>query len=220
MSQPPYPPGQPSGPQPGWGPQPGPGQTPGGYPGQGGYPPSGGYPQQPGYGQYGQTGQVGPFGQSPQYGYPGGYGPPAPPPRKSPLPWLLAGGGVLVIAAAVVLILTLTSGSDTSTPQAVAEATVSAINDRDADRLVEISCEKYKSRVQKDLLPTDDPDVKGVKVELVDVSQDGDKATAQIKLTRNGAPSKDVTPKVNLDFVKENGDWKFCGFDVNVGRDN
>ncbi|HET9140497.1 hypothetical protein [Actinophytocola sp.] len=208
MSQPPYPPGPPNGPQPGYGYQPGPGQVPGGYPGQGGYPQTGGYPQQPGYGQYGQPGQ---YGQTPQYGYPGGYGPPVPPPRKSPLPWILAGGGVLVIAAAVVLILTLTSGSDTSSPQAVAEAVVSAVNERNPDKIAALSCEEYKDDARISLEGGPQSADSQVHVELRGVEQKGDdKAEATVHLT--GSKVRAANGDFKLLLVKENGDWKFCGF--------
>lgn len=79
-------------------------------------------------------------GQAGHFGQPGDAVPP-PPPRKSKLPWVLAGGGVLVIAIAVVLILTLTGGPDTATPRSVADAAVQAVNKKDVTALRAVLCD-------------------------------------------------------------------------------
>jgi hypothetical protein len=236
MSQPPQQPGPYGGQQPGWGQQPGPGQQPGGYPQQGGYPPPGGYPQQGGYphtgpqpqqqpGGYGPYGQPGQYGQHPQYGQPGGYPPQDYGRKKSPLPWILAGGGVVVIAAVVVLILVLTGGPDTSSAQGVAQAVVEAANNKDADRIAELSCQKYKDDVadiKKEIDPAADPDtpeeLKGITVsfELGNVQENGDKASADVKIKFANVPERakgflqDTTGEMEL--LKEGGKWTFCGF--------
>lgn len=220
MSQPPYQPGPYSGQQPGYGQQPGPGQVAGGYPGQAGtpgYPPSGGYPQQGGYQQFGSTGQ---YGQTPQYGYPGGYGPPpgAGRPRNAK-PWLFAGGGVLVIGLAVVLILVLTSGSDTSSARGVAEAFVSAANSKDADKIVELSCKKYKDQAKTIKRAIDPPagelSQATIKYSLIDVKENGDKATAEIGLKIDNVPDdvkRGLPSSAKISLLKEDGNWTFCGF--------
>lgn len=102
---------QPGQPQPGYGQQPGqPGQY-GQQPGYGQQPPPGAYPGQPGQpgdtGQFAQQpgfpGQAGPYGQ-PGFGEQPGYGqPPAGPKKKSPLPLILGGLAVLLVAAVAVL---------------------------------------------------------------------------------------------------------------------
>ncbi|MCA1845883.1 MAG: hypothetical protein LC792_22380 [Actinobacteria bacterium] len=233
MTQPPQQPGPYGGQQPGYGNQPGPGQQPGGYPQQGGYPQGGGYQQPGGYPQTGpqpqaQPGGYGPpgqYGQPPQYGYPGAYGPQGGGRRKSPLPWILGGGGLLVIGAVVVLILVLTGGPDTSTAQGVAKAVVSAANDKDANKIAELSCNEYKNDVKKikeRIDPASDPDTpqeyKNITVtyELGDVKETGNNATADVKIRFNNVPTelKDRLGESNgrMTLVKESGKWTFCGF--------
>ncbi|GAA2677069.1 MULTISPECIES: hypothetical protein [Actinosynnema] len=119
----------------GW--QPGHGQPPHGRPGHGqapdapqpGHGRAGGAPQ-PGYGQPG-LGQFGAPHGHPGFAQPPGLAPPAgfaqypgfaqhggvPPRKKSPLPWVLAGVGALVVAGVVagVALFTGDDGSDTAT---------------------------------------------------------------------------------------------------------
>jgi hypothetical protein len=215
MSQPPQQPGPYGGQQPGWGQQPGPGQQPGGYQQQGGYPQSGGFPQQGGYpqtgpqsqqqpGGYGQYGQAGQFGQQPQYGQPGAYGPQGYGKKKSPMPWILAGGGVVVIAVAVVLILVLTGGSDSSNPRSVAEQAVKAINDRDVEAARAVDCNQGGSMGDFDIneVPQD------LRAELTgDVTEEGDRATAPIKMTVQG-----TSISGNMILQKRDGAWCVSDF--------
>ncbi|MFC4531271.1 DUF2510 domain-containing protein [Sphaerisporangium dianthi] len=86
--------------------------------------PAGAYGQQGG--PYGQPGPYGAPGAQQQWGVPGGtaqlpvpeFGPQGPPPRKkSPLPWVL-GGGAVVILVVVALVLGLTFANRGSTPSA------------------------------------------------------------------------------------------------------
>jgi hypothetical protein len=238
MSQPPQQPGPYGGQPPGYGYQPGPGQQPGGYPQQGGYPQPGGYQQPGGYppagpgpqpspGGYGPYGQPGQYGQQPQYGYPNAYGPQGGGSgRKSVKPWIFAGGGVLVIAAVVVLILVLTSGPDTSTARGVAEAVVNAANDKDAGKIANLSCKRYKDKqaqIKEQIDPAADPntpsELKGISVSftLSDVKESGDSATATVAIKFSNVPAalkselKDASGKMALQ--KEDGKWTFCGFD-------
>lgn len=233
MSQPPQQPGQWGG-QPGWGQQPGPGQQPGGYPQQGGYPQSGGYPQQ---GGYPQTGPQQPYGQPGQYGQPQGYGQPGyggyPPKKKSPMPWLLAGGGVLVVGIAVVLIIVLTGGADTSSPQGVAQAAVDAYNDKDVNAIKDVACSATKAEIDKTLSSAglnpsgDSSENVEATAELGEVKQDGDnKATAQVKFTVTSVPDdmkeyvkEGQTATQSIGMEKENGDWCLASFG-NVGSDS
>ncbi|HEU5474817.1 MAG TPA: hypothetical protein VFV67_29590 [Actinophytocola sp.] len=219
MSQPPYQPGPYGGPPPGYGQQPGPGQVPGGYPGQPGYPPQGGYPQQAGYPQYGPPGQ---YGQQPQYGYPTGYGPGRP---RTAKPWLFAGAGVLVLGVAVALILVLTNGSDTSTARGVAEEFVAAANDKDTARIVEISCEEWKAReksIRNNIDPKSDKLSNAtITFSVVKVTEDGDRATAEIGLKVDNVPEdvqRTVPDTAPISLLKENGNWTFCGFGSGSGR--
>lgn len=218
-------PGQP-GQQPGqFGQQPGYGQQPGGYPPppqgfpqggqQPGYgPPSGGFaqPGQPGPGQppYGQPGQYGPYGQQPGYGQPGGFGDPygAPPRKKSPLPWILAGGGVAVIALVVVLVLTLGGGGNSS-PQDAAESFATALSNQDYDKLRSLTCAKDQKEID-DLRKSFDPDeiskqldesLEGLPPELRERVQKMQEAAKNIKIVasvKNVAEKDDTHADVTI----------------------
>jgi hypothetical protein len=214
MSQPPGPYG---GQPPGYGQQPGPGQQPSSYPQQGSYPPPGGHPQHPG-----GYGQQGPYGPPPSYGQPPG--PHDGGKRKSSLPWLLGGAGVLVIGGVVALILVLTSGADTSSPQGVAEAAVKAANAKDVDAIVDLSCQELKDKkdkIREDIDPAADPNTpdefKNVTFTftLDKVEQQGDdKATANVKVAFQNLPAemKDLMPTtVKLNLTKESDQWRYCG---------
>jgi len=245
MSVPPQQPGpygqqpDPYGQQPGqFGQQPGYGQQPGGYPPpppgvpQGGQPqpgygpPPGAYGQppqgQPGYGQqpYGQQGQ---FGQ-PQYGQPGGFPPPyGAPKKKSPLPWILAGGGAVAIGVVVVLLLTLGGGS----PKSTAETVVAQLNKGssvDIDAIRKVTCQKDLSKMddfKKDLEKIDpskvDDKFKNIKptYTLGEVTESGDTAEAKVELKYSNVPEdmKDFIKDRSdtLKMIKEDGDWKVCG---------
>lgn len=62
--------------------------------------------------------------------------------RRSPLPWILLGGGVWVVAGIVVLVVVLTGGSDAgSGPRDVAAKAAAAIGDNDIDRLRDLACD-------------------------------------------------------------------------------
>lgn len=241
--------GRPPG-QSGW--QPGPGQQPGGYPPpaqgfpqggqQPGYgPPPGGYPQHPGQGQ--PAGQPGyglpphglpphglqPYGQpdqfhQPGYGQPGGFGGPyGAPPRRNPLPWILAGAGVLVIGVVAVLVFTLGGGGAKGT----AEAVVAEMNkgaDADIDNIRGLTCKKdlgELDRLKESLdpaagaadVPEEFKDIKA-KFTLGEVTESGDTAQAKITVAYTGVPEelkeflKDKSD--TLKMVKEEGDWKVC----------
>lgn len=140
MTQPPY--GQDPYGQPGYGGQPSYGNDPG-QPQYGQQPGYGQQPQygqqQPGYGEpsYGQQPEYGPpaYGQQPAYGQPGyeqpygspgggSYGPSSPygpPGKKSPVPWIIAGLVVLLLAGGAGLFFLL--GDDDATPIAGTTAT-------------------------------------------------------------------------------------------------
>ncbi|RZS43459.1 hypothetical protein EV193_102439 [Herbihabitans rhizosphaerae] len=194
MSQPPQQPG-PYGQQPGYGQQGGYGPPSGGFPQQGpqqggGYPQqqSGGYPQQGGYPQAGQQQQPGGYPQ--QGGYPPGGGFP-PPQKKSPLPWILAIVGVLVIGGAVALILVLSGGDEGSdsghadagkTAEGTAKAFAGAVNEK--------SLEKAKAQICK---PPPDSELQPIidqyselSVEKVEEKSGGTAATATGSGKRRG----------------------------------
>jgi hypothetical protein len=228
MSVPPQQPG-PYGQQPGqfgqqpgqFGQQPGPGQQPGGYPPppqgfpQGGQQPGygtppGGYgqPQQPGPGQqpYGQPGQFGPPGQpgqQPGYGQPGGFGDPyGPPPKKSPLPWILGGvGAVAVIAVVVVLVMTMGGGSN-GTAKDAADSYVAAVNSRDFDKLKALTCAEKHGTID-DIKKATDPGAFAAELEkeLKDMPPEFKK---QIEEAQEAA--KNIKVNLTVDKVEEKSD--------------
>jgi hypothetical protein len=182
--------------QPGqWGGRPEHGQQPGGQ-----YPP-------PGYGQQ-------PYGQPGGYPPGGGYGPPR---KASALPWILAGGGVVVVAVVVTLILTL-SGSDTDSPQDVAESAVSAANDQDVDAIQELLCSDVKAD-ESDVTEAIRPSGLGgteLSFELGEVTESGSTATAAVTATMSGLPpgAPADTPtsfEAGIELRKVDGDWCVVG---------
>lgn len=185
--QPQYPPpqqgGYPQQQQPQYGQQPY-GTPPGGQPY--GTPPGGQQPGGPGFGgdPYGQQ-QHGHYGQQP-------YGQPQ---KKSPLPWVIAGVGVVVIGVAVTLILVLTGGRS---PQDVAETVVDGIKSRNAEAVRGVACDPTEIGREID---TDDIPA-GFDVSLGEVTESGDTATAIIKITVEGRSFDG-----KLEMKQVDGDW-------------
>jgi hypothetical protein len=213
--------------QPGYGGQQPPygGQPGGQFGGQYGAPAQPGQPAQPaGWGPPQQQPGAPPFGQPPHgagpagFGHPGGYGPPPTGGRKTRLPWILGGaGGLLAIVVVVVLIVTLGGGSGgsggTDSPRGVAQAFVTAVNDRtEPDRA--IYCESFASQAESATpgLPSDLPEF-DVRATLGDVTENGDSATAVVTFEVNAA-GQTIKGDYKLDIKKENGDWKICGLEV------
>ncbi len=62
-------------------------------------------------------------------------------PRR--IPWVIAGGGLAVVAVVVVVVLT-TSGSDTSSPENVAQAAVDTVNDKRPDDIRSLACAEVR----------------------------------------------------------------------------
>ncbi|WP_199442000.1 Rv0361 family membrane protein [Umezawaea beigongshangensis] len=244
--------------QPGqFGQQPGQEQQPGGY-GQptggfppagpppqqgGGYgPPSGGFQQPPGQpgqfpqgqpGQYpqGQPGQPGPYGQQP-YGQPGGFGDPyGTPKKKSPLPWILVGVAVLVVAVGVILFLTL-GGKGNSSARGAAESMVAQLNkgpDADREAIKNLTCKEDLDKLNdlEEQLKSLDigaqegaPDsAKDIRAEfsLGEITENGDTATGSMTVKLVNVPDelKDMMPETenqqDIKLVKEDDGWKVCG---------
>jgi hypothetical protein len=141
------------------------------------------------------------------------------------MPWILAGGGVVVVAVVVVLVIVLTGGSDTSSPEGVAESAVSAFNDQNIDALADISCGDAKEQVENAIEQIngaggDSGQQLETEAELGKVEQQGDdKATAEIKLTVTSVPDEmkeyvkeGDTETAKLKLSKENDNWCISGF--------
>lgn len=178
------------------------------YGGQPPHPPHrGGYPQQPSWypqGVHGgpvqppdQFGQANPYGGQPGYGPPPGHGgppqpaygqppygpPPGPPPRgRGPLPWVLAGVGVLVIGITVTLILVLTGGTS---PKGVAEAFARALQSRDVDAINALVCDP-DDRLDRRDVERDGPEDGPTDVKVVEVREEGETATVRLSAQVDG----------------------------------
>ena len=203
--------------QPGYGQQPGQGQ-PGQYgqqPGQYGY-------DQPGYGQPGQSGQ-GPQPGQPYGTPPGGFGPPpgyGPPAKRSALPWILGGIGVLVVLTLAVGAF-FAFGDQGNDPQQVAQTVVDEMNkleNANASTIENVLCTGDKETFRQEF----DEFVNGFKelkeqagegfeatFTLGDVRTEGDTGSFDIiaEASFQGETNKETIP---AQLVREDGDWKVC----------
>lgn len=198
------------------------------YPGN--QPHSGGFPQQP-YPQQGYPQQPGAWGQQPQASWPAAqYGQPAAQypgydpfaddladlgkKKKSKLPWILGGIGVLVVVGGGVAAVVLLGGgvSKGSTPRETADAFASAFNDRDSEGLRSLLCEANLSsstgKGLQDGSAFDDVPENG-SVEVAKVDDEGpDKAKAHFNRLVGGKKQSDDTIEIPL---TKNGDvWEVC----------
>jgi hypothetical protein len=147
----------------------------------------------------------------------GGYVPPPPPKERHPLPWLLGGAAVLVIAAVVVLIVVLTSGTDTSSPKAVNDAVVKALNDKDLKALQGMLCrpEVVPQELNQGLALG--KDMVDIKAEAKgDPAQNGDTATATVGINL-GAMGQSFQTDVQLTYRKNGDSWCVDDMKANFG---
>lgn len=202
-----------------------------GQPAYGGQPPQ----QQDSYAAPGQPVEQGgwdpsqpaPGGQPPfgaphaGFGQTGGYSAPSARAR-SPLPWILAGGGALVVIV-VVIVLVFTLGGDdgggTDSPRAVAEAFVTAVNERKlpqqqifCDAFVQEGEEMTRGLPDGAAAPTDEPGFES-KATLDDVEERGDTATAVVRFEL-GSGGESIKGEYHLSIRKEDGNWRICDFEV------
>ncbi|HEY3609505.1 MAG TPA: hypothetical protein VGL06_18530 [Pseudonocardiaceae bacterium] len=238
-------PGQQPGPQPGYGQQPG-------YPPSGGFPPPGG--PQPGYGQPGGAfpGQQPPPGYPPQQGYPGqpggfpgqqppfgypGYpgGPGGPGGKNKALPWLLAGGGVVVVGVVVVLLFVFGvfggSKGSTNTPDQLAQAVADVLNTQDNARANTLSCGGATSVTNsQDLQQMKNSQLKATVAGPAQVNGNTAKATIHLKFQYQGhtieldgaVPMAQQGGKwcVSGNFAADNNSTKIDGQPVSGGSGN
>jgi hypothetical protein len=129
--------------------------------------------------------------------------------RRSPLPWILLGGGVWVVAGIVVLIVVLSGGSPTNGPRDVAAKAAAAIGDNDIDRLRDLACDK----------DDDDDDIVGdvgmfsrgrVESARAGAVLDEDDEDVLIRLEIDYDDGSTRSPK--LEIERESGNW--CVDDV------
>jgi hypothetical protein len=120
--------------------------------------------------------------------------------RRSPLPWILLGGAVWVVAGVIVLVVVLSGGSDPgSGPRDVAAKAAAAVSDNDADGLRAIACE------------ADDDDylgllgrghVESAKAGAV-VDEDDEDVLIRIEIAYDDGSTR--SPKVEIE--RESGNW-------------
>jgi hypothetical protein len=216
-----------------------PGQPGYGQPGQPGY----GQPGEPGYGQPGQPpGQPGPgqqAGYGPEQGYgpqpgqqfgtpPGGFGQPpgygAPPEKKSPLPWILGGVGVLVVIALAIGAFVLFSGGAGNDPRAVAQTVVNEMNkleNANANTIEGELCNAQKDtfRQEFDQFVNTFKEVKeqagdkfNASFTLGDVKTDGEQGSFDIivEASLEGQTNQET---ITGQLVQEDGNWKVCALE-------
>ncbi|AHH96406.1 hypothetical protein [Kutzneria albida] len=253
MTYPPQQPGQP-GPygQPGGFPQQP--QQPGGYPQQpaGGFPQQPGYPQQPTGGFPQQPQQPNPYGQPPsggfpqqpsggfpqqpqfgqQFGQPGGYPGGPVPGKKSPLPWILGGVGVLVVVVLIVVFVFVKpfGGGTSGSPEDAAKSIVAMLNKKDNAGIRDVTCAKLKSDVDNAMNKLDPSKMGGSQAasemagvtasfSVTGTSQTSDtSAKAQVTMHFENVPSKYQSYMKDLNgtmtLAKEDGSWKVCGYSM------
>ncbi|MCP2257309.1 protein of unknown function (DUF4878) [Streptoalloteichus tenebrarius] len=201
----------------------------GGWPQRPSGPQSGGFPQSDPFGQPGPLpGQPGEVGQLEQpFGMPG-----APESRKKKaLPWVLAGGGVLVIGAVVALVLLLTRDSS---PRGVFDSYADAVGSRDFEAAAQLTCvakrgeikgvgeKQAKARRNLETVGELPPDLREeqekelrkvadlrIKLTLLDLTEDGDRATARVRVEMTSGEESRSTEDT-MTMVKEDGDWRVC----------
>jgi hypothetical protein len=97
-----------------------------------------------------QPGQPEPYGQQPEFylqqlsGYPGSQGDlGGKSHRKKVLPWLIAGGGIVIggVVVALLFVFGVFDGSSTSTPDGVLRAAAGALNKQDTTALNGLGCD-------------------------------------------------------------------------------
>jgi hypothetical protein len=209
-------PGQQPGPPPGYGQQPG-------YPPSGGFPPPGG--QQPGYGPPPGAfpGQQPPPGYPPQQGYPGGAFPGQQPPgypgypggpggpggKNKAMPWLLAGGGVVVVGVVVVLLFVFGvfggSKGSTNSPDQLAQAVADVLTTQDTAKANTLSCDGTPSvGNSQDLQQLKNAQVKATVSGKAQIN--GNKATATIHLNfQSSGHTIDMDGTVSMQ--QQGGKW-------------
>lgn len=133
------------------------------------------------------------------------------------MPWILGGVAVLVVAAVVVLIVVLTSGTDTSSPKAVNDSVVEALNDKDIKALQGVLCrpEVVPPEINQGLaLGKDMVDIKAQA--KGDPAQNGDTATSTvgIQLTAMG---QSFQADVQLTYRKNGDSWCVDDMKANLG---
>lgn len=157
---------------------------------------------------------------------PAAFGPPpqaqtAPPPKKRTglIVGLVAAVVVVLVVVGIVVAVMVGSGSSSS-PRAVSDTFMSALGAQDVAKAQSVACAAESKKI------TDGSDFKldnDYKLDKFDYTFTGENATADDKhdltykvdatVTYQGQ-SRSQSGTFTLNTVKENGDWKVCGFDT------
>lgn len=120
-----------------------------------------------------------------------------------------------------VLTLVITTSCNKSSPETVAEKFLTSFYEMDYGEAKKYATDKTKSvlttieNLKDKFLQTAQGDLKTIKVHVVNVQEDGDKATITYDLSDgDGMAAKTIKGK-KLYMVKEKGEWK-----VNFTKDN
>ncbi|MFQ6270461.1 hypothetical protein ACLLO4_28990 [Kutzneria viridogrisea] len=166
------------------------------------------------------------FGQ--QFGQPGGYPGGPVPGKKSPLPWILGGVGVLVVVALIVVFVFVKpfGGGTSGSPEDAAQAIVDMYNKQDASGIRAATCKKLQDDVDNAMKNLDPSKLTAslpaelrnmtLKASLVGVTSVSDSsADAKVSQHFENVPSKYASMikdrTVTMKMVKESGSWKVCG---------
>lgn len=147
------------------------------------------------------------------------------PQKKNSRTFLFVGGGLVVVAIALVVVLVVTRGPDTSSPEGIAEDTVTAFNDQDVDDLVALTCEEEQQEVASTFSTMTGYGSGGegfeVTAELRGVAADGaDAAVAELEITYVTVPeelesgfAEGSSVQRKLALRQESGQWCVSWFD-------
>lgn len=148
-----------------------------------------------------------------------------PPQKKSSQAFLLVGGVLVAMAVILVIVLVVTRGPDTSSPEGIAEDTVTAFNDQDVDDLVTLTCEEDKQEVESTLTTMTGYGADGegfeITAELRGVAADGaNTAVAELEITYVAVPedfeggfAEGSSVNRKLSLRQESGEWCVSWFD-------
>jgi hypothetical protein len=123
---------------------------------------------------------------------------------------------VVVIGVVVVLILVLTGGSDTSSPQGIADSIVKAINDKDANAAKGLYCDAGSVGKSGGVDISDIPKDYKVSAKAGKTDEKGDTGSVQVFITLTQAgKTQDVT--INFNIKKKDSKWCISGASLGGG---
>jgi hypothetical protein len=168
-------------------------------------------------------------------GGPAGIGPYDQPPKKSPLPWILGGIGVLAVIAIVLILVFVVFGgggaSDTSGPEQVVNDFYKALEQKDVDMLIAAMEPSFRSELEDALGKKYDQYLEGyffayfpedmkVDIRKMETKIDGDTATVKVTdgtVAYTDENGEEVSEEASegesepLQLVRVDGKWYLAG---------